>query len=118
MSFQGIHHHVHFFFRRLHLLCHAQHANFQLEGTTSILLISSTNSIAFLLVIPFLVIIHQGMIVVTFVPILSALDHFVALLSFQLVVLLSEQFNRCGKGLYLPLQYAWRVPGLLVGSGH
>ena len=37
---------------------------------TGILLISSTNGIALFLVAPFLVIIHQGTIVITFVPVL------------------------------------------------
>ena len=69
-TLQGIHHHIHLLFHRLRLLCHVQHTDFQLRGTTSILLVSSIDGIAFLLVVPFLVIVHRGTIVVTFVPFL------------------------------------------------
>ena len=87
-----------------------QHTDFQLKGTTGILLVLSTDDIAFLLVVPFLMIIRQGMIVVAFVPVLSVILIFWLLiilllqLSFQLVVLLSEPFNRYGEGLHLPFQ--------------
>ena len=91
--------------------CHAQRANFQLRGTTGILLISSTNGIAFFLVVPFLVIIHWRTIVVTSVLVLSVIFFVRVLvilllqLSFQLMVLLSEPFNRYGKALHLPLRW-------------
>ena len=55
-------------------------------------------------------IIRQGMIVVAFVPVLSVILIFWLLiilllqLSFQLVVLLSEPFNRYDEGLHLPFQ--------------
>ena len=89
-----------------------------------ILLVSSTKSIAFLLVIPLLVIIHWGTIIVMFVPFLSIIlivrlpIILLLQLSFQLVVLLSEPFNRCGKGLHLSRQCVGLVFGLLVGGGH
>ena len=73
-----------------------------------ILLIPPTDSFAFLLVVPFLVIVCQGMIVIAFIPILSVILIVWLLvipllqLSLQLVVSLSEPFNRCGKGLLLP----------------
>jgi len=91
---------------------------------TGILLILSTNSIAFFLIVPFLVIIHWGTIVVTFVPVLFVILIIRLLvipllqLSFKLMVLLSEPFDPCGKGLHLPLQCIGRVFDLLVGSGH
>ena len=72
---------------------------------TGILLITSTDNIAFFLVVPFLVIIRQETIVVTFVPVLFViliirlLVILLLQLSFQLMVLLSELFNCCGKGL-------------------
>ena len=45
---------------------------------TGILLISSTNGIALFLVAPFLVIIHQGTIVITFIPVLYVILIFLA----------------------------------------
>ena len=124
LTLKGIHHHIHLLFHHLHLLRHAQRADLQLRGTTGVLLVPPTNNIAFLLVIPLLVIICWGMIVITFVPFL-----FVILiiwlsiipllqLSFQLVVLLSEPFNHRSEALHLPLQCIGRVFGLLVGGGH
>ena len=89
-----------------------------------ILLVLSTDGIAFLLVVPFLVIVHRRMIVVTFVPFLLVILIIqiplipLLQLSFQLVVPLSEPFNRCDEGLHLPLQCIERVSGLLVGGGH
>ena len=121
---QGIHHHIHLLFHHLHLLRHAQYADFQLGGTTSILLVSSTDGIAFLLVVPLLMVIRWGTIVVTFIPILLVvlviqLPIILLLqLSFQLVVPLSKLFNYCGQGLHLPLQCIGRVPGLLAGVSH
>nr|POF14785.1 hypothetical protein CFP56_32994 [Quercus suber] len=98
--------------------------DFHLKGMIGILLILSTDSIALFLVIPFLVTVPRGTIVVTFVPVLSVIVIVRLLLIpllqqlFQLVVLLSELFNRYGKGFHPPLQYARRVLDLLVGYGH
>ena len=102
----------------------AQRADFQLKGTTSILLVPSTDDIAFLLVILLLVIVRRGMLVVTLIafpsviliirlPIIPLLQP-----SFQLIFSLSELFNRCGEGLHLPLQRVGWVFGLLVSGGH
>ena len=77
-------------------------ADFQLEMTTGILLVPSTHGIAFLLVIPLLMVFHFGTIFVTFVPILPVVLIVLLLiilllqLSFQLIVPLSETFNYCG----------------------
>ena len=54
-TFHGIHHHIHLLFHYLHLLSYAQRANLQLGGTTGILLVTH---IAFLLVIPLLMVIR------------------------------------------------------------
>ena len=70
LTLKGIHHHIHLLFHHLHLLRRAQRADLQLRGTTGVLLVPPTNNIAFLLVIPLLVIICWGMIVITFVPFL------------------------------------------------
>ena len=102
----------------------AQRADFQLKGTTGILLVPSTDGIAFLLVILLLVIVRRGMVVVTFIPfpsiILIIRLPIIPLLqpSFQLIFSLSELFNRCGEGLHLPLQRVGWVFGLLVSGGH
>ena len=91
---------------------------------TGILLVLPTDGVALLLVIPFLVIIFRGTIVVAFIPILSVIlvIQFLLIsllqLSFQLVVPLSEPFNRYGKGLYLPLQCVRWIPSILVGGGN
>ena len=124
LTLQGIHHHIHLLFHHLHLLHHAQRADLQLRGTIGVLLVSSTNDIAFLLVIPLLVIICWGMIVIMFVPFLFVILiiqlPIILLLqrSFQLVIPLSESFNRCSDGLHLPLQCVGWVSSLLVGGGH
>ena len=80
---------------------------------TGILLVSSTDSIAFLLVVPLLVIVHRGTIVVTFIPFLS-----IILIIWLSIIMVpqSEPFNRCGEGLHLPLLYVGRVFGILVGG--
>ena len=94
------------------------------EGQLVSLLVPSTNDIALFLVVPFLVIVHRGMIVVAFVLALSIILIVWLLiipllqLSFQLMVPLSEPFNRYGEGLHLSFQRVGRVPGLLVGNGH
>ena len=79
-----------------------------------------TDDVAFLLVVPFLVIIRQGTIVIALVPILCVIMvvQFLLIpllqLLFQLVVPLSESFNCYSKGLYLPLQCIRRVVSWLV----
>ena len=79
-----------------------QCVDLQLGGTTGILLIALADGIAFLLVVPLLIVIYRGTIVVAFVPILLVVL-FVWLpivpllqLSFQLMVSLSESFNYYG----------------------
>ena len=91
---------------------------------TGILLVPFTDGIALLLVVPFLVIVCRGTIVVAFILALSVILIVWLLiipllqLSFQLMVLLIELFNRCGECLHLPFQCVGRVPSLLVGNGH
>ena len=79
-----------------------QCVDLQLGGTTGILLVALADGIAFLLVVPLLIVIYRGTIVVAFVPILLVVL-FVWLpivlllqLSFQLMVSLSESFNYYG----------------------
>ena len=85
-----------------------QHIDFQLKGTIGILLVPSTDDIAFLLVVLFLMIVRQGTIVIAFLPVLSIiliiwlLIVLLLQLSFQLMVPLSEPFIRCSKSLNLP----------------
>ena len=94
------------------------------EGQLVSLLVPSTNDIALFFVVPFLVIVHRGMIVVAFVLALSVILIVWLLiipllqLLFQLMVPLSEPFNHYGEGLHLSFQCIGRVPSLLVGSGH
>ena len=57
-TFHGIHHHIHLLFHYLHLLRYAQRANLQLSGTIGILLVTPTDGIAFLLIIPLLMFIR------------------------------------------------------------
>ena len=57
-TFHGIHHHIHLLFHYLHLLRHVQRANLQLGRTIGILLVTPIDSIAFLLVIPLLMVIR------------------------------------------------------------
>ena len=79
-----------------------QCVDLQLGGTTGILLVALADGIAFLLVVPLLIVIYRGTIVVEFVPILLiALFVWLSIvpllqLSFQLVVSLSESFNYYG----------------------
>ena len=79
-----------------------QCVDLQLGGTTGILLVAPADGIAFLLVVPLLIVIYQGTIVVAFVPILLvALFVWLPIvlllqLSFQLMVSLSESFNYYG----------------------
>ena len=72
----------------MHLLRHAQYADFQLGGTTSILLVSSTDGIAFLLIVPLLMVIRWGTIVVTFIPILLV----VLVIQLPIILLLQLSF--------------------------
>ena len=72
----------------MHLLRHAQYADFQLRGTTSILLVLSTDGIAFLLVVPLLMVIRWGTIVVTFIPILLV----VLVIQLPIILLLQLSF--------------------------
>ena len=71
---------------------------------------SFVHSNAFILVVPFLVIVHLGMVVVAFaatlfvILIVQMLFLPLAQLSFQLMILLGESFNCHSKGLHLPFQ--------------